>query len=472
MSHVSATDGRLLVESGLFQPEWYLHMYPDVRRAAVVPLQHFLAHGAGEGRDPGPNFCTDAYLRRYPDVDLTGMMPVVHYLKVGRRLGRTAEPMRLPGYASIKGRSPTILVCGHSASAELFGGERSFLDLVQGLAALGFNLVVTVPEVGNRDYIEQLRRCSLEVVQLRCPWWTADLSPSELVVKRIQDLIREYAVAAVHVNTIMLREPLVAARRLRVAAVVHAREIPPHDPTLCEIIGASADQVVSEVAALSDHVVANSRTTANCYAAASSVHIVPNLVRVEEFSIPADAANDVIRVAMISSNLPKKGVHDVVDVAAQLERELPQVRFALIGPENTHIAALKDGQLRGTVPANVEFPGYALSPAQAMAQADIVLCLSRFQESFGRTVLEAMAAGRPVIAYRWGAVPELVRDGQTGYLVPLGDTRAVAECVRRLCAEPAVMRAMGVAGRSLAQAEFGFARYTAALDAAYRKIIG
>lgn len=81
-----------------------------------------------------------------------------------------------------------------------------------------------------------------------------------------------------------------------------------------------------------------------------------------------------------------------------------------------------------------------------MAELDILLNLSSFAESFGRTVAEAMAAHRPVVAYEWGALPELVQHGKTGFLVPFGDTAKVADYVRQLCHDNTLIQQMGDAG--------------------------
>lgn len=84
-------DDETIRRSGLFDPEWYLRRYPDVRRNGGDPLAHYLRYGAGEGRDPGPAFSTRDYLRRYPDVSESGINPLVHYVRHGIGEGRRAR---------------------------------------------------------------------------------------------------------------------------------------------------------------------------------------------------------------------------------------------------------------------------------------------------------------------------------------------------------------------------------------------
>lgn len=75
-------------DSSLFDPAWYLRTYPDVARAGMDPLRHFMQFGWREGRDPGPDFGTTAYLRANPDVAKAGCNPLLHYLEFGSLEGR------------------------------------------------------------------------------------------------------------------------------------------------------------------------------------------------------------------------------------------------------------------------------------------------------------------------------------------------------------------------------------------------
>jgi lipopolysaccharide biosynthesis protein len=79
---------RELVEaSHLFDREWYLNCYPDVRAAGLDPALHYLRRGAMEARNPGPLFDTAWYLSQYPHVAAAGVNPLVHYLRHGWRSG-------------------------------------------------------------------------------------------------------------------------------------------------------------------------------------------------------------------------------------------------------------------------------------------------------------------------------------------------------------------------------------------------
>src|SRR5690606_15715854 len=97
-------------------------------------------------------------------------------------------------------------------------------------------------------------------------------------------------------------------------------------------------------------------------------------------------------------------------------------RFVLVGPGSAELDRLRP------LPANVSHAGYAETPAAALAQADLVLSLSRVAESVGRSVAEALAAGRPVLCWDRGTPPDLVGrgEGAGGRVVAAGDVAAAA----------------------------------------------
>jgi hypothetical protein len=89
-----AREKDLVKRSGLFDETWYLTQNPDVRAGGYDPVEHYLEHGAREGRNPGPGFDTRYYLRTNPDVAAAGLNPLVHYILDGVLEGRPAVARR------------------------------------------------------------------------------------------------------------------------------------------------------------------------------------------------------------------------------------------------------------------------------------------------------------------------------------------------------------------------------------------
>jgi glycosyltransferase involved in cell wall biosynthesis len=150
-------------------------------------------------------------------------------------------------------------------------------------------------------------------------------------------------------------------------------------------------------------------------------------------------------------------------MASRLAQQAPAVRCVLYGPRNQYIDILMSGKGPLPMPANLSFRGYIDQPEEALKELDVVVNLSHCQESFGRTVLEAMAAGRAVICYDWGALPELVVSGETGILVHLGESERVADLIVEFTNSSRAVGEMGAAGRRRAMEVYGHQSFMWAL---------
>jgi glycosyltransferase involved in cell wall biosynthesis len=98
------------------------------------------------------------------------------------------------------------------------------------------------------------------------------------------------------------------------------------------------------------------------------------------------------------------------------------------------------------------------------------LVLGSLTEGSGNVALEAMACGRPVVATDSGGPPEYVSDGETGFVVPVGDVPAMADRVRRLLDEPGLAEALGRAGRSRMVERFSYARMIGDITSLYEQV--
>jgi glycosyltransferase involved in cell wall biosynthesis len=136
------------------------------------------------------------------------------------------------------------------------------------------------------------------------------------------------------------------------------------------------------------------------------------------------------------------------------------------GPDRAFLERLTDDlRLRD----HVVFAGQVADLPSRIAETDVLVHAS-FSEGLGGVILDAMAAGVPVVATLAGGIPEAVRDGEEGLLVPAGDARSVAEAVRRLAADPGLRAALGERGRRRAR-EFAIAATVERTLAAYRRTI-
>jgi glutamate-1-semialdehyde 2,1-aminomutase len=91
-------DREIIENSGVFESGWYLERNADVRVAGIDPIDHFICHGAREGRNPCRHFDTKYYLAANPDVASAGVNPLTHYIRFGSKQGRRPNPYFDPSH--------------------------------------------------------------------------------------------------------------------------------------------------------------------------------------------------------------------------------------------------------------------------------------------------------------------------------------------------------------------------------------
>lgn len=163
-----------------------------------------------------------------------------------------------------------------------------------------------------------------------------------------------------------------------------------------------------------------------------------------------------------------KGLDHLLDALALL----PGVHLVLAG-EGPHQASLAAQARRLGLAARTHFIGnrpHAELP-QLYAASDLFVMPSTDHETFCIAACEAMGCARPVVAARTGGLPEVVRDGETGLLVPPADAPALAEGVRTLLADPALRARMGRAGHEWTNAMFTWDRVIERILACYERAL-
>ncbi len=400
-------------------------------------------------------------------------MPLPNILKSWIRKvfpGSTKKHNYLVGKLQAPDSRPVVLLCAHKSGPYIFGAQRSLIDTLDGLRRIGISAICTLPTTDNRDYIDAVLERSAGVYVFSYRQW-GPAPEAEAVIRSFMEIIRTHNVDVVHANTIMLREPLTAAQRCGVTTVIHAREIITNDQDVARRIGITPDEIVRQVAYRADFIIANSEATAECFKDLSPVWVVPNTVDIDQLDIPNEVDPGNVRFALVSNNERKKGLDDLIELAARCETIVHNALFLAVGPPGEYVDALKNDHEEGILPRNIEFSGYKNTPREAMAEANVILNLSYVKESFGRTVLEAMAARRPVIAYDWGALSEIIRHGENGYLVGFRNIDQLVTAIKTLCENPRLISEMGTQGRECAILYYSPETLTERLRDAYTHIL-
>ena len=150
----------------------------------------------------------------------------------------------------------------------------------------------------------------------------------------------------------------------------------------------------------------------------------------------------------VGSLEPRKGQLVLLEAIVQMRETLPDVHLMLVGdgPDEEQLRARIEEL---SLSANVTVFPFTREPMHVFERIDILVLSSLFKEGLPNVILEALSMGIPVVSSRMAGVPEVVIDGETGWMVEPGDAQQLAAAVVRLWADPAECRSMGLAGRRM-----------------------
>ncbi|NPV29911.1 MAG: glycosyltransferase [Firmicutes bacterium] len=166
---------------------------------------------------------------------------------------------------------------------------------------------------------------------------------------------------------------------------------------------------------------------------------------------------------------PVKGHRYFLEAAREVAARFPEARFVVVG--SGFFWREVDALIRACgLEGRCIRTGFQQEIGPVYAALDC-LVVSSLSEGFGLTALEALALGKPVIATRVGALPEVIADGETGLLVPPADSAALARAMCRILEDAAGARRLGEAGRRLVEEKFSLAQTVAETARLYRSLL-
>jgi len=166
-----------------------------------------------------------------------------------------------------------------------------------------------------------------------------------------------------------------------------------------------------------------------------------------------------------------KGFDLLLGAVHALRQERPELHVLIVGdgPRRPFLERLA---VDLGLSSRVHFAGSAMDTRVPLALMRVFAFPVRWQEGFGLSLIEAMAAGKPVVATRTGAVPDIVEDGRSGVLVPPEDAASLAEGIARLLSDPAAASRMGGAAQARVRETFSLERMVDQIESVYRELVG
>jgi glycosyltransferase involved in cell wall biosynthesis len=348
--------------------------------------------------------------------------------------------------------------------------EQQLIALGERLGARGVPVTMVFSEAP-RPWMQQA------FAERRISWRTLNFAPTHRAALELLAMLRLARPQLVHFHFLRATSPLVAAARLAGARVVV------HDHVT--LTRATASRTYEGLKTLRDAVwmplvdlrVAVSKPVAE--SVADIEHVDPSRIAVVENGIDLgrfeNASGAGVKQSLGCAGRPlvvcvsrlqhEKGVETAIRAVPHLGRSTV---LAMVGdgPIEAHCRALAEEL---GVANRVRFLGLRDDVEQLVAAADVVLAPSHWEEAFGLAVVEGMAAGKPVVVSRSGAMPDLV--GDTGVVVPKRDPEALARAVGELLDDPLRCARMGKAARARAQRRFSMAHWVDAMTAVYERVL-
>lgn len=335
------------------------------------------------------------------------------------------------------------------------GGQNQVLVTVLGLRALGHRTVLVAHSAGE---LRQRAKEGLDLIPL-APRTEMDLGAAwrlSRVIKQLRpDIVHAHdphgvamAALALSMSTQLAKPPLIASRRV---------DFRLRGSTLSRWKYRQVDCFICASAAIRTLLVSDGVPEAR----AVTVHEGIDLDRVaaappanlhEELWLPHDAPI----VGNVAALAPHKGQRHLVEAAALVVRQLPDARFVIVG----------EGELRESLERHIKEHHLEKHVLLAGFRPDVlsihkafdVFVMSSVTEGLGTSLLDAMAAGKPIVATSTGGIPEVVVDDETGILVPPRDHQAMADAIVRLLNDAPLRQRMGQAGLKRVRQKFSAER--------------
>ena len=182
--------------------------------------------------------------------------------------------------------------------------------------------------------------------------------------------------------------------------------------------------------------------------------MIPNGLNLEDFDIPysKEECRDLLKldkekniILFVGSLHPLKGPHILLKAIPKIIKENKDILFVFVGSGDINKYKKLSEELR--VKECIKFVGYVDRDKPLYYKASDIFVLPSLSESFGIVNLEAMACGVPVVASKVGGIPDVVKDGWNGLLVPPGDSEALANAIIYLLENEDIRERMGKNGR-------------------------
>ena len=373
----------------------------------------------------------------------------------------------------------TVLFVSHTA--ELNGAELWLFETLKGLDRAKYTPLLALPGPGILE--DAARAAEIETFRVPLVWWITEKSglwkgPAAGILTRrhagrLAVLAREKNAGLIFTNSAAVSAGALAAKKAGLPHVWAVHEMLA-GPLAHLFYWRGPGRLARFIADHSCRVIVNSRASAAAFPPTEKIVLVYNGVKRKPY--PAERLDDVRREFGIAAGAPVIGVvgkiyegkrqGDVIRAAALLSGTFPDLNVLIVGEtrDKRYSARLKALAEETGLAGRVKFAGYRhdlAGPLKIMS----VLAVASTIESFGRTAIDAMAAGVPVVAAPSGGLIEIIKDGLNGILASRPGPEGLAEGIRRVLSDPALARSFIENGFRTVEARFSLSAQVRGVEA-------
>lgn len=378
-----------------------------------------------------------------------------------------------------------ILYIAHEG--HLGGASKSLVTLADLIKAQGHNVTVAIP-LKNSEIEEELKKRKIETVSGLYLWWQYPARErfyikwiyklgywmNPLLIERFYKKLRGKKFDIVHTNSSVLDIGIELSKRLGAKHVWHFREFGEADlgtkyirgrKKSMEMVNDSADQIIFISKAMEEFY--------SQWIEREKSRIIYNGIGKEYLLEKKDYKEKEKVIFLISGALQEgKGQDCAIKAASVLKRRgYDRFRLVIAGRNIANYEeSLRALAKKEKVEDFVEFRGFVKDMMALRADSDVELVCSH-KEAFGRVTVEAMMSSNPVIATRAGANPELVREGENGFLFEVGDFQELAGCMERFLNDPVLAYQMGRKAFFIAKASYTAQQNAREIEKVYYQIL-
>jgi glycosyltransferase involved in cell wall biosynthesis len=363
------------------------------------------------------------------------------------------------------------------------GAERCLFDVVSRINRQKFNVYINTPYDDELNH--KLKQNNIDyIVSFTDQWiplsqnWGIDhllkfVKSLRARIWSIETKINNLGIDLVYSNSITCIDGAIAAKRMSVPHIWHIHENVGSNSSLKSYLPIGLTYKIARF--VGRHFIVVSRAIAcNFNGPGINVYTIFNGVDVKKFSIKKNNSlknelgltETTQIIAQIGSLIPVKGAEVFVEAAETVlsSKSNKELAFILVGSGvDEYTEVIKNKIANSPFSHHFFLLGQRQNIPEIMNEIDI-LAITSESEGFSRVAIEAMAAGKPVVATRCGGPEEIILDHETGFLVPVGDAKAIAERLILLIDNSGLASQMGKEGRQRVKEHFSMDKYISSIE--------